>query len=66
MSGKEVDDATENLEEYKNVKIKSVPTIEAKGLVAMSSSVFAVAFGKYDVVYFHAERPSAMLWLKVE
>ena len=66
MSGKEFDDATENLEEYKNVKIKSVPMIEAKGLAAMSSSVFAAvaaAFGKYDVVYFHAEGPCAMLWL---
>ena len=32
----------------------------------MSASVFAgikAAFGKYDVVHFHAEGPCAMLWL---
>ncbi|WP_367397852.1 glycosyltransferase family 4 protein [Clostridium bornimense] len=66
VSGKEFDNTTENLKEYKNVKIKSVPTIEAKGLAAMSSSIFAAvaaAFGKYDVVHFHAEGPCAMLWI---
>lgn len=66
VSGKEFDDGTVNLKEYKNVKLKSVPTIEAKGLAAMSSSFFAsvaAAFGKYDVVHFHAEGPCAMLWL---
>ncbi|HCA4748557.1 TPA: glycosyltransferase family 4 protein, partial [Enterococcus faecium] len=33
---------------------------------AMSSSVFGgirAAFGKYDIVHFHAEGPCAMLWL---
>ncbi|MCD8003158.1 MAG: glycosyltransferase family 4 protein [Clostridia bacterium] len=54
-----------NLDEYKGVKLKSVFTIQKKGLAAMTSSVFAVfhaAFGKYDVVHFHAEGPCAMLW----
>lgn len=66
VSGKEFDDGTANLKEYKNVKLKSVPTIEVRGLAAMSSSFFAsvaAAFGKYDVVHFHAEGPCAMLWL---
>lgn len=34
LSGKEFDDAAANLKEYKNVKLKSVPTIETRGLVA--------------------------------
>ncbi len=54
------------LKEYKGVKLKSVFTIHKKGLAAMVSSVFAAfhaAFGKYDVVHFHAEGPCAMLWL---
>lgn len=66
VSGKEFDNEIANLNEYKNVKIKSVPTIEGKGLAAMSSSFFAAvaaAFGKYDVVHFHAEGPCVMLWL---
>jgi len=54
------------LSEYKGVKLKSVFTIPKKGLAAMTSSVFAAfhtAFGKYDVVHFHAEGSCAMLWL---
>lgn len=52
--------------EYKGVKLKSVFTINRKGLAAMTSSFFGAicaAFGKYDVVHFHAEGPCAMLWL---
>ena len=51
---------------YKGIRIKSVPTIDKKGLAAFSSSVFAsfrVAFGRYDIVHYHAEGPCAMLWL---
>ena len=64
ISGKKFD--TGNLKEYKGVRIKSVFTINAKGLAAMSSSFFAAleaALGKYDVVHFHAEGPCAMIWL---
>ena len=46
--------------------MKYVPTIDKKGLAAMSASFFAAvaaAFGKYDVVHFHAEGPCAMMWL---
>lgn len=64
VSGKEFDE--EKLKEYKGIRMKYVPTIDKKGLAAMSASFFAavaVAFGKYDVVHFHAEGPCAMLWL---
>lgn len=64
VSGKEFDQ--KKLREYKGIRMKYVPTIDKKGLAAMSASFFAAvaaAFGKYDVVHFHAEGPCAMLWL---
>lgn len=64
VSGKEFD--TANLDEYKGVRLKTVATIDKKGLAAMSSSFFGAikaAFGKYDVVHFHAEGPCAMMWI---
>ena len=56
----------EKLREYEGVNLRDVFTIDKKGLAAMTSSFFAAvraAFGKYDVVHFHAEGPCAMLWL---
>ena len=32
-------------------------------MLASVTGAFAVAFGSYDVVHFHAEGPCAMLWL---
>lgn len=64
VSGKEFDQ--KKLREYKGIRMKYVPTIDKKGFAAMSTSFFAAvaaAFGKYDVVHFHAEGPCAMLWL---
>ena len=64
ISGKEYDG--NSLKEYKGVKLKSVFTINRKGLAAVTSSFFGAvhaAIGKYDVVHFHAEGPCAMLWL---
>lgn len=64
VSGKEFD--AHRLKEYKGTRMKYVPTIDKKGLAAMSASFFAAvaaAFGRYDVVHFHAEGPCAMLWL---
>lgn len=64
VSGEEFDG--EALTDYNGVRIKSVFTVQKGGLAAVSSSVFAalkVAFGKYDVVHFHAEGPCAMLWI---
>lgn len=64
VSGKEFDAG--DLKEYQGVKLKSVFTINRKGLAAMTSSFFGAicaAVGKYDVVHFHAEGTCAMLWL---
>lgn len=51
---------------YKGVKLKKVITINKRGLAAMTSSFSAAicaAFGKYDVVHFHAEGPCVALWI---
>ena len=68
-AGKHVSGAeygTTDLQEYKGVRIRTVPTLDKKGLAAMTASVtgaIVAAFGRYDVVHFHAEGPCAMLWL---
>lgn len=62
VSGAEYDQAVE----YKGVRQKTVPTIDAKGLAAVSSSFFAAlcsAFGRYDVVHIHAEGPAFFCWI---
>ncbi|MGN0185220.1 MAG: glycosyltransferase family 4 protein [Aristaeellaceae bacterium] len=54
------------MREYRGVRLRSVCTIDVKGLAAMTSSLFAsirAALGRYDVVHYHAEGPCAMLWL---
>ena len=64
VSGSEFDGS--QLSEYEGVKLKQVWTLDKKGLAAMTSSLSAAiksAFGKYDVVHFHAEGPCAMLWI---
>lgn len=64
VSGKEFD--TKKLSEYQGVKLKRVPTIERKGLAAVTSSFFASlfsAFGFYEVVHIHAEGPAFFCWL---
>ena len=56
----------QKLDRYKGVRVKSVPTLDKRGLAALTSSFFATleaAFGKYDVVHIHAEGPAAMSWL---
>ena len=63
VSGVEYDDATI---EYEGVHQKTVPTINRRGLAAVSSSFFAAlysAFGRYDVVHIHAEGPAFFCWL---
>ncbi len=64
VSGSDFD--TDTLKEYNGVRLKEVFTLDKKGLAAMTSSISAsirAAFGRYDVVHFHAEGPCAMLWL---
>ncbi len=64
VSGEQFDG--EKTAEYNGVKIKEVFTIRKGGFAAASSSFFAAlkaAFGRYDVVHFHAEGPCAMIWI---
>ena len=64
VSGNEFDDTQEKV--YLGIKQKFVPTIEKKGLAAVSASFFAAlycAFGKYDVVHIHAEGPAFFCWI---
>lgn len=66
VSGREFDQAQKLPSEYKGVRLKHVPTINGKGLAAFSASFFAsifVAFGKYDVVHYHAEGPCFFMWI---
>lgn len=52
--------------EYEGIRQRYVPTIERKGLAAVTSSAFASlysALGKYDVVHIHAEGPAFFSWL---
>lgn len=64
VSGAQYDANTKDC--YRGVRLKTVLTLDKKGLAAMTASVtgaIAVAFGPYDVAHFHAEGPCAMLWL---
>ena len=64
VSGAEYDD--NNKIKHEGIQQKYVPTIEKKGLAAVSSSFFAAlcsAFSKYDVVHIHAEGPAFFSWL---
>ena len=64
VSGAEFDGEVKS--EYKGMKLKTVPTIEKKGLAAVTSSLFASLFaavGSYDVVHIHAEGPAFFCWL---
>lgn len=64
VSGAEFDGAAQD--SYKGIRIRSVPTLEKKGLAAVTSSFFAAlcsGFGKYDVVHIHAEGPAFFSFL---
>lgn len=64
ISGAEFDQQDKS--KCSGVRIKAVPTIQKKGLAAVTASFFAAifsAFGKYDVVHIHAEGPAAFCWL---
>lgn len=56
VSGKDFDGGKRKA--YKGVRLKSVLTLDKKGLAAMTASVsgaICAAFGKYDVVHFHGQ-----------
>lgn len=62
----EVECTGKNITNHKGVTLIPVFTIDKKGLAALSSSIVATikaVFNKYDIIHFHAEGPSAMLWL---
>lgn len=62
VSGAEFD----NESEYQGIIQKKVPTIERKGIAAVSSSAFAAlysALGPFDIVHIHAEGPAFFSWL---
>lgn len=64
VSGKEFDNM--DSQKLNNVNLKTVLTIEKKGLAAVTSSFFAslcCAFGKYDIIHIHAEGPDAFCWI---
>ena len=51
---------------YRGVTIKKAWTIKKRGLSAMIASFTAAisaAFGRYDIVHFHAEGPCAAMWI---
>ena len=52
--------------EYQGVRLKTVPTLDKKGLAAVTSSFFAAvcaALSKADVVHIHGEGPAFLCWL---
>lgn len=64
VSGREYD--AEHLDEYRGIRLRHLPTIDRKGLAAVTSSFFgclAAAFGPYDVVHIHAEGPAMFSWI---
>ena len=66
VQDKNVDKRKKKIKKYKGVKIITVPTINKKGIDALIYSFFATIMAvlkKYDVMHYHAEGSSAMLWL---
>lgn len=64
VSGQQYD--TNAADMYQGVQLKTVPTLDKKGLAAVTSSFFAaicVAFSKAQIVHIHAEGPAFMTWL---
>ncbi|EDT76664.1 glycosyltransferase family 4 protein [Clostridium butyricum] len=65
ISGKEFDCINnEDSDNFEGIKVVTVPTIEYKGLAAVTSSFFATIkaiFYKYDCIHYHAEGPCVML-----
>lgn len=57
---------TKKIKKYKNVNIKTIFTINKKGLDAFIYSLFSTflaIFRKYDIIHYHAEGSCAVLWL---
>lgn len=64
VSGVQFDTKTEKT--YRGVRVKTVPTLDKKGLAAVTSSFFAAvgaSFSRAELVHIHAEGPAFMCWL---
>ena len=52
--------------EYRGVRLVWTPTVDRRGLAAMTSSVFATvmaSFSRCDLIHFHTEGPCVLCWL---
>ena len=58
---------TEGLErEYRGVHLVWTPTVDRRGLAAMTSSIFATvmaSFSRADLIHYHTEGPCVLCWL---
>jgi len=57
---------TRRLSAYRGIRLRTVPTLDKKGLAAVTSSLFAAlcaAFSGAEVVHIHAEGPALFCWL---
>lgn len=64
VSGAEFD--APRVKQWNGIHMKYVPTVQGKGLSAVSASFFAAlacALGDYDIVHIHAEGPAYFAWL---
>ena len=56
----------ELMREYRGVHLVWTPTVDRRGLAAMSSSVAATvmaSFRRFDLLHFHTEGPCVLCWL---
>ncbi len=56
----------ELMQEYQGVHLIWTPTVDRRGLAAMTSSVIATvmaSFRRFDLVHFHTEGPCVLCWL---
>ena len=58
--------AGELMREYRGVRLVWTPTVNRRGMAAMSSSIIAsvmAAFNRYDLIHYHTEGPCVFCWL---
>lgn len=66
VQDKNADIKNPKLKEYKGINIKTILTINKKGIDALIYSFFAsiiASFKKYDCIHYHAEGSCGMLWI---
>ena len=52
--------------EYRGVRLVWTPTVDRRGLAAMTSSVIATvmaSFSRFDLIHYHTEGPCVICWL---